>query len=453
MAIPMKGNSSGNTFVEMQADVESTPFQRGLSFGCSFSGKIRASVIKKRAWKLWNDFELENIWVHESNLALGRIAEMRTVSALIVYTRKTAFGLLFLIYVFLAQPIFAQEPNQCRDVLQKTDVHRLDTLNMKLTFLRLIETEEDWQKTQKAGLDLQAVYDSIPVGAKSNYDDFQKWRQKTLNETHFDLSDQEAHSLETTFLPAEAIEAWKECMKVNTGGLALAVEDIQPTAAMVHLYWIEPSAVVGTSLIPVAIKDNSPQGALKSWPAGTNRITANGDWRLTYNRDPNRALIIDIDASDGRGHHTTATARVPAEPQYRNTPCMFDLADFRGVPHGSKWSFPSCTALKPGGHALVRLSGASFRVDGPHGVWIELGSLINSDSGYKNDAQLDFTPVHPGDPVEGNNDPHPWNWAETVPVPWDGIVNVKIWVIRAQQFPGGTSSLSAVGGQLTVTPQ
>jgi hypothetical protein len=39
---------------------------------------------------------------------------------------------------------------------------------MKLTFLRLIETEEDWQKTQKAGLDLQAVYDSIPVGAKTH---------------------------------------------------------------------------------------------------------------------------------------------------------------------------------------------------------------------------------------------------------------------------------------------
>jgi hypothetical protein len=44
---------------------------------------------------------------------------MRTVSTLIVYTRKIAFGLLFLIYVFLAQPIFAQEPNQCEMFFRK----------------------------------------------------------------------------------------------------------------------------------------------------------------------------------------------------------------------------------------------------------------------------------------------------------------------------------------------
>jgi hypothetical protein len=48
MAIPIKGNSSGNTFVEMQANVEFTP-SRGTTLWLQFLGKIRASAIKKRA--------------------------------------------------------------------------------------------------------------------------------------------------------------------------------------------------------------------------------------------------------------------------------------------------------------------------------------------------------------------------------------------------------------------
>jgi hypothetical protein len=320
----------------------------------------------------------------------------------------------------------------------------------------LIETQEDWQHARSVGAGLKAVFDAVPVAATANYDDFQKWQRATLDETHFDLSDQEVHSLETSFLPATAIDAWKECMKIKAGGLALAVDDVGANTATIHLYWVRPSAVVGTSEIPVTIADVTPSKRFQGgWPGALGHITSDGDWKLTYSRNSKEALVIDIDAFDARGHHTTATARIPADRQnnYRKESCTFDLRDkLLGVPHGSKWSLPPCTNLEPGKTVTVALNGASFKVDGPHGIWIELADYINSDSVYNDDSSVLKIPVHPGDSIRGDNDPHNWNFSHVVTVPWDGTVNVNIWVIRAQIFPGSQSSLSAVSGALSITP-
>jgi hypothetical protein len=188
------------------------------------------------------------------------------------------------------------------------------------------------------------------------------------------------------------------------------------------------------------------------WPNSLNNVAADYQGTLIYSRTPNQPLVVVIDASDNQNHHAVASARVPADPQYRQVPCTFNLDGFHGIPHGTKWDFPPCTGLEPGKQVTVALQGASFRVDGPNGIWIVLADFIDSDPTVRDEATPFVVGVYPGDPVKGNNNPYPWNFSHTVTVPWDGVVNVTIWVERAQVFPGAQSSLSAASGTLTITP-
>ena len=351
----------------------------------------------------------------------------------------------FLLALLHPRVVLGQEPDRCREVLQHTNVDRLDTMNKKLTDLNLIETQEDWQRAQSAGAGLKVIFDSIPAAATANYNDFQTWRQATLKETHFDLTDQESHSLEMSFLPPAEIDAWKECMKIRAGGLALAVDDVTASTETIHLYWVKPALAVGTSESAVKITPDASThgGSLKgTWPRSLKNVTVDDEAKITYTRIRNQALVVTIDAADKNNHHAVATARVLADPQYRKDPCTFNLDGLHGIPHGAKWDFPPCTGLQPGTQATVALTGATFRVDGPHGIWIELADFIDSDTKYNDDSSAPLCiPVHPGDSVRGDNDPHPWNFTHNVTVPWDGIVNVSIWVIRAQIFMGDPSSL------------
>jgi hypothetical protein len=345
-----------------------------------------------------------------------------------------------------------QEPDACRDVLQKTDISRLDTMDKKLAYLRLIESEADWQHARSASGGLQAVFDGIPISATGSYGDFQKWQQSELNETNFDLMDQEVHSLQTSFTPSDAIDSWKDCMRIKAGGLALAVDDVSEHVAKVHLYWVQPTSVPGTSAIPVKIEPASSSGGSLAvpWPHSLGHVDTSVDEQVSYNRNPGRDLMVAVGVSDDKGHHTVSTVRIPADPKYIKSCSMNLLSGFHGVAHGETWEFPPCKGLKPGDTVTVQLKNASFKVDGPHAIWIELADGIDSDSIVQDDSTLLLIGVQPGDPIKGDDTPKPWAFSHVIKVPWDGIVRVRVYVLRAQIFPGPVNSLSAVGGTLEI---
>jgi len=383
---------------------------------------------------------------------------MRFMLRLAHYFQKVTSATFLLAALLQSTALFGQEPQEpdaCHDVLRQTQVKASDSVNKKLDYLRLIETEEDWKQARGVSGGLGAIFDSIPAKATANYNDFVTWQQSTFKETNFNLADAEAHSLETSFLSNRAIDAWKDCMKIKAGGLALAIDGVTANTATIHLYWVKPSSVPGTSETPVTIAPESTTGGSPpvAWPRSLRKVTTDIDEVLSYSRTANLELDVYIRVSDNNGHHATAHARVPAEPQYRQGPCTFNLSDgFHGVPHGTTWDFPPCTGLQPGKQVAVALKNASFQVDRPHACWIILADEIDSDSVVRDTSQLLYIPLYPGDPPAKANDDNPksWNFSHVITVPWDGVVDVSIDVVRAQAWPGSYSTLSASGGTLEI---
>jgi hypothetical protein len=74
------------------------------------------------------------------------------------YLQETIAIALLVGTLLLPRALLAQEPDYCRDVLKQTNVSSLDSINKKLTYLRLIETEAEWQDAKNASGGLQAVF-------------------------------------------------------------------------------------------------------------------------------------------------------------------------------------------------------------------------------------------------------------------------------------------------------
>jgi hypothetical protein len=366
-------------------------------------------------------------------------------------------GLGFLFTVEFA-PVCGQPsqhlPDQCHDVLIKTDLTKVDTQMKKVAYLQLIETKEDWQSAKNEGGGLSAIFDNIPVAATLDFSSFQQWQKSVVSESSFLFNDDEAHFIQTSFISSSEVSAWAKCMGRDAGGLTLTIDNLTQSTADVHLYWVAPNPGIGLKSTPVTIKQGAPPagGALNGpWPLNGS-IEGNIDKTLRYQRKPHEDLIVIVDVADKKGNNISRPIRIPAEPEFI-TSCTRQLKGlFSGVPVDPTGFTVACSQFEPGKKVMVSFSDSKFKVDEPGTIWIVLGASIAG-------GQIIIPPttvlyirfwgiVPPTDDA-----PKPWVFSHVVSVPWDGIVDTTIFVDRAEILPGVMRTLSATDGSYVVKTQ
>jgi hypothetical protein len=260
----------------------------------------------------------------------------------------------------------------------KSDISKIDNQMKKVAYLRLIETKEDWQSAKNEGGGLSAIFDAIPVAATVDFSAFQQWQKTVYSQTSFRFSDNEAHSLQASFLPDYAVTAWLKCMGSDSGGLTLAIDDVSQDTAAVHLYWIAPKGAVGLKQESVKItQSNEPTGGSlqERWPL-RDPVDTSLDKKIIYRRKAHEDLIVSIEVKDAKGQSTVASIRVPADPVYIKS-CNLPMADvFKGVfADGNGWSI-SCSGFEPGRKVSVKLDNTKFKVDQSGTIWIVVRASI-----------------------------------------------------------------------------
>ena len=330
---------------------------------------------------------------------------------------------------------------QCNQVLQKTDVARLDSAFKKEALLYSIDSQGAWEASKSIGGGLKAIYEDIPLEATGNYSDFSKWRTSMISSLNYSLTSDETHRLVTSFLPSDAIEAWQKCMAGEEGGLEVSATNITADHLDVIVYWIPP---------PLNKKETIPRPLVTGghivgpWPL-PETVTESTKIPLTFLRDKNEDFRLTIKIAKW-----APTLLIPADEQAKKE-CSFELGNnstgtpFLGVAvnpdTGVKWT-AICSGLSPGAKANAVVSGL-FRIDDPKGLWLRMQASLN------NGSQVLMEYGTSAD--KGSASPHQLTGVtDSTVVPWDGIVTLCVLAIRAQHDWNIQSTISALPGTTAV---
>lgn len=372
---------------------------------------------------------------------------MRPVSSIRRLYTTSARPVILLYSVFIyCSALYAVGQDQCRDVLLKTEVNRVDTLDKKMAYLWTIQTEDEFNDSTKAGGALKAIISEIPFEATANFDAFKSWRSTLSQQVNWDLHLEEDHRLVTTFVPDNASDDWLKCMQIDTGGLEISAFDIQPDIVRVVVSWVQPYEGNRPTKFniprPTVVPPISPIGGWQDLPA--KNVETKRNWQFFFKRSKTQDLRVAMSLGAWK-----PSLFVPRTPIYSNS-CTRPFGDlFKGVPAGPNgWSI-SCAGFEPGTKVTVSLADALFKVDQAGAIWISLRASLAG--GQVNIPTHDLLYIRFwGDPPTPDDSPKPWSFSNMVTVPWDGIIEATIFVDRAETLPGINHSLSATQGTFVV---
>lgn len=130
--------------------------------------------------------------------------------------------------------------DSCGDVLQKTDLSRINSSAQESAFLQLIDSDASLQEAKGLSGGLSALVDAIPISAQANYSAFSDWRTHYVQQTDSSYDSTEFNSLVTSFLSNNQVEAWSNCMTQggDDGGAFLSVSEVRPTTVTVTFKYL-----------------------------------------------------------------------------------------------------------------------------------------------------------------------------------------------------------------------
>jgi hypothetical protein len=341
--------------------------------------------------------------------------------------------------------------DSCSDVLQKTEINSMDTIMLKIAYLKTIDDQASFNSAQQAAGGLAAVFDDIPLQATANWSDFQNYRSRKLATTDYTFNDEEAHRLITTFLPPDAVNAWRDCMLRKTnGGLEVYLQSITKEELTAVVYWTPPPTITDS----IKILDPKDTGGLQggdflgnddAWPFPVDVLFPPWTTQLRFSRRPDQDFVLGLNTDPNPGNWTPELI-VPAAPKFKDSSVWkigsanadqpfqgisADASGLTGVTIGAK-------NFEPGTLVQAVVNG-QFKID-HGGNWILMEVSLNGGT---------RAPLYTGPLGSGPDTGDPFQLGCTTEfskVPWDGIVTLTIYVERAEDSAGTNGTLSALPG-------
>lgn len=216
----------------------------------------------------------------------------------------------------------------CDAVLATASVTKIhESLSLKLAWLRVVD-ESNYEKYKR---DFAA---SVPGYFDGNYNQFAEKRNKLFISENYDLTISSARDVLMTFVSAEAIAAWSDCIAVNHAGLHRWIRIVSDETSVVTIRWSPPAglgplrktelAVVGGQIISdnfspneaflgqvdVLIKRDTPHVAVTGIASGLAGPDPGGAWSTSFHipRKPapiDKPVAIDLDYGNGYRHEFT----------------------------------------------------------------------------------------------------------------------------------------------------
>jgi hypothetical protein len=337
----------------------------------------------------------------------------------------------------MACPAITSAQN-CAAVLQKTDLNRVTTFSQKLAIFTLVKTEDDWNKSINGNAQFETLF-----GA--SFSEYQKRKQSMENEASTRLETSTAESLVTSFLPGNAIDAWKAC--VSHSALSAWFSNATENSFSLFVQWNPPLS--GKFHIPAPVTQGGSIVGKIDLPID---VAGPFSTAVIVNRDTEKEFRFVMAVGDY--HIDLFLPKVPIPYELK---CSLPLDDFVTIAAGGDDQNQGvknyyCRGMEPGKSFDVDMNG-SFHIDnpGPGGGWVTMeGSVTGGNSvngghcfgqAIANGKECNMI----GGTSSGS---FPVNWHLSGKVPADGVVVLTIHISRAYDQTVHQHSLTSDSGNV-----
>lgn len=232
-----------------------------------------------------------------------------------------------------ADVVYGQD--RCGAVIVPTQINQDADFQVKLAYLKTIQSEEDLERARSAGGG--GSYGGFSLSG--SYEEFDRRRNSYLNDLNFNLDVNESRKLVVSFLPQSVTHDWLECIKRTSHGITLYAEDVTKDAVTLVAFWNPPpgvsTAVLAAQVRGASINDQQLTTALRTeW-------TTEGSQPVILDRDPKLELRIAVTIG-GFSDHFVVPPHRDSPPPPNPEPIQFGACD------PSPYTFSSFVNLRCG---------------------------------------------------------------------------------------------------------
>jgi hypothetical protein len=243
----------------------------------------------------------------------------------------------------------AADADTCQEVLVQTHIDFNSDQTLKLAWMKSIDSDEQFTKTQQAGIGATIPIDGIPFKGFANFSDFVSHRDHYLQQENYYLNTSDSRHLLINYLPDAAFPAWAECMAQNNVAILAYPKDISDSALTVYLKYQAPTQInAPPARLTISTRGNAGRGS----PPYPNSIRPGQSLRSIYVRSPGQDFYFAVNAGV-----FSDSFRVPvlATPNY-STQCS-DSLDGKQTTNPGTPAFLQCGGLQPGVPVDVQITG------------------------------------------------------------------------------------------------